>query len=427
MNKEKIYTDIAILGAGASGLMACCAIAKSGFKGNILLIENHPRVGKKLSVTGNGRCNLSNNDLGDNCYFGSAKKEALRLFKKFDCNFIKEHFLKLGLLTKDETGLVYPFSNSANSVIDVLRLQLDFGKIDLLSPCTVTQIKKEKSAYCLTSDNHMITCKKLIMACGGKSAAKLSTDGSGYKLAKSLGYNVASLFPSLAPVKVESPVLRSLKGIRQKCSVTLAVKNKIVRTEIGEVQFTENALSGICIFQLSRFVNEFFTKGTVEGKRCSDINILLDLFPTYDIHEVESIIFANAKCMDLHKIDELFTGVLVKRVGMAVLKSSGIGDFNRNIDTLTSTELKTICRTLKNWCFKPKSISDFNNSQVTAGGITCDEINFNTMQSKKDPNLFFAGELIDLDGLCGGYNLHWAWVSGIIAGNAAANNTVKEQ
>lgn len=427
MNKHKTHTDIAILGGGASGLAAAVGVKKGEFTGRTLLIDRHPRIGKKLLSTGNGRCNLSNTALDNpscfsSAYFGSATENAATLLKEHNCTYIRRIMRNIGLITKDENGLIYPYSNSANSVLDIFKIFLEQNNADQLLGQDIQYIKKTKNGFVIESDEYEIHTKKLIMANGGKASAKLSSDGSGYKLAKALGYKLAPLFPSLAPVKVESNVLRSLKGIRQRGAVSLFSDETIVDTQQGEIQFAEDKLSGICVFQLSRYVNEFFTCRTINGKKAKNISLCIDLFPGIKRDEFEQLLINKALLLPELAIGELFSGILVKRVGMALIKQCGFFDFALPLSALTTADIHRIAATAKQWEFKPKCISDFNQAQVTAGGVLQSEIDFKTMCAKNNSNLFFTGELVDLDGLCGGYNLHWAWVSGLIAGENAVKD-----
>lgn len=422
MEITKIYTDIAILGGGCAGLIAAAAIAKAGYKDKVIIIERHARTGKKLLATGNGRCNMTNENLFNGSYFGSCGKNALKLFKKYDCTYIKAYFADMGLITRtDDEGRVYPYSNSASSVLDILRLNiLKNSNTKERCNCSVNNIICEKNGYKLVCNDGVIFTKKLIIACGGKASPKLSSDGSLYKAVKNIGIQTSAVFPSLAPVKVSSPILRSVKGLRTKCSVSLLADGKKIKTESGEVQFGDGALSGICVFQLSRFVNEFFTKGTVYGEKSKKLELSIDLMPGFCKDEIMHMINKRKKDFCALNADELLTGILPKRIGQAVIKSCTSGDFSRKIKNFDDDEIKKIVKTIKQWSFEPKCISDFNNAQITAGGVKANEINFETMEAKKFKNLYFAGEIADIDGLCGGYNLHWAWVSGIIAGESAA-------
>lgn len=416
---EIIKSDIAILGGGAGGLMCGCAINKSDFNGTSVIIEAQNRCGKKLLATGNGRCNLSNKHITTNCYLGSGKAEALNLFKKYNTSYIINYFENLGLLCRgDNEGRIYPLSNSASSVLDVLRLSLVNTKE--YCSCKIESIKKEKDKYIISCKEKIFEAKKIIFTLGGKASPKLSSDGDGYKLLKSLGYNINSLMPSLSPVKVSSPLLPSLKGIRVKGNISLYCDNKLIKKESGEIQFTDNSLSGIAVFQLSPFVNEFFTKNTIQGKKYKQIMLSIDLLPEKTLDETLKILEKRKKTF-ANLCSEYFTGIFHKRIGLALLKNNNIPT-DKNITDLTSKEISLLAKNIKDWQFMPKCISDFNTAQVTGGGIDAGNINFNTMESKRDKGLYFAGEIVDVDGICGGYNLHWAWTSAIIAGENAVKS-----
>lgn len=422
MSKKEVKTDIIILGGGCAGLAAAAAIAQSGSKLKTIIIERHPRVGKKLLATGNGHCNLSNENLNEDEYFGSCESDAMKLFETYNTAYIKKFFKNLGLISKsDDEGRVYPHSNSASSVLDVLRITAKLADITEYCDSDILSIKSITTGFILESRDTIFFTKKLIIANGGKANGKLSSDGSGFALVKQLGIKLASLFPSLAPINVNSAVLRSLKGTRVQATVTLLADCKDLRMEYGEVQFADEALSGICVFQISRFVNEFFALHTVEGNYTKRISIKIDLFPSYDTSGVEAILIHKIKTFASLTIEDFFTGILAKRVGLAILKTCGFTDFTKQIGTFTRDDIKKIAQTLKCWQFEPNSASDFNKAQITAGGLLASEINLKTMESTRYKNLFFAGEIVDIDGSCGGYNLHWAWVSGILAGRNACS------
>lgn len=420
---EFIKSDIAVLGGGAGGLMCGCAINKSGFKGTSVIIEGQNRCGKKLLATGNGRCNLTNEHINESCYFGSAKNEALNLFKTYNTSYIINYFKKLGLLCRaDSEGRVYPLSNNASSVLDVLRLSL--GNVQEHCSCKIKSITKEKNKYIIDCTEKIFEAKRVIFALGGKASPKLSSDGLGYKLLKAMGYNINSLMPSLSPVKVTSPLLLSLKGIRVRGDISLYNEKGFIKKESGEMQFTDNALSGIAVFQLSPFINEFFTKNTIQGKKCKQLILSLDLLPDNTLQNVTAMLNQRKKIFKNRSCEEYFTGLFHKRIGLALLKNNNI-PIDKKIIDLTEKDISALAKNIKEWQFTPKCISDFNSAQITGGGIDKSNIDFITMESKKDKGLYFAGEIVDVDGICGGYNLHWTWVSAIIAGENAVKSLQK--
>lgn len=420
---EIIKTDVAIIGGGASGLITAVAIAKAKASCKVLIIEHHQRTGKKLMATGNGRCNLSNNNLFDNAYFGSGKPYANKLFKKYTCEYIIEYLSEIGLITRaDSEGRVYPVSNNVASVLDSIRNYILANNIKEMCNTTVTQIIKGKNTYTLECDDVKIIAKNVVLACGGMASPKLSTNGYGYQLAKQLGISYAKPIPSLVTVPCENKSLTALKGLRVKGSVTLLADNKIIDAQEGEIQFSNGALSGICVFQLSRLVNEYFEYKTVAGKNVNSIGLAIDIMPEFTKDECKSLLYSRLAVMGKYPLENFFDGLLHKRVASAIMQECNIKTDKRTCATLTKKEIIALADCLKNWHFTPSSKSSFENAQVTAGGVLANEIDFSTMQSKKHNGLYIIGELADVDGICGGYNLHWAWTSGIIAGENICKN-----
>lgn len=409
--------DVAIVGGGASGLMTAVSLAKNGVKCKAVIIEHHKRVGRKLMATGNGRCNLSNENINNKSYYGTARENALNIFKEYDCNYITTYFKEIGLITtSDVEGRVYPISNNVSSVLDSMRNYISSKGITEMCETTVNSIEKNKRGYILNCNNNLkISAKFVVLACGGKASSKLSTDGLGYSLLKQLNIKVSPLMPSLTMVKCINKSLNSLKGLRIKGNASLVADGNIIDIHKGEIQFASGALSGICIFQLSRFVNEFFICGTIKDIKVKSLKIVLDIMPDYSKEECRKLLTDRMSFMGSYPVENFFDGLLHKKAGEVILKECGIKNFSRKTATLTKKEIDKFVTMLKNWEFTPATQSDFENAQVTAGGAYASEIDFSSMESKKNRNLYITGELTDLDGICGGYNLHWAWCSGIIA------------
>ncbi len=403
MDKKIITTQVAIIGGGASGLICGCVAGK---KYKTVIIEKEKRIGKKLLATGNGRCNLTNINADINDYMGSFKEGVKFLLQKYPPEFIIDYFAELGLVCKaDLAGRVYPLCKQASAVLDILRNCLSSGGVSEICETAVTDIVKTKNGFKIIAENLIVKAEKVVIAAGGCAQSKLGSDGSGLKILKKLGHTVTPLNPALTSIKVNSNVMKSLKGIRIDGKVTLISNNKIIKTEKGEIQFTENALSGICVFNISSLINKVI---------CPVISLNL----LADIDNVENFIKARADAFKNYELEKFFTGLFHKNIGFAVLKESNIFPLSRKVSTLSDKDIKIIANTITDWRFTPVLNNDFSKAQVTSGGISGNEINFKTMESKIIPNLYICGETVDVNGYCGGFNLQFAFSSGILAGES---------
>lgn len=401
------FTDIAIIGGGASGLI-CAAVAGKKYKNKktITLIEKLPRQGKKILVSGNGRCNLTNINATANDYTGTFENGVEYLLKNFPPQKVIKYFESIGLLTfNDSEGRVYPISKQASSVLDVLRNEIKRQNIDEICDCEITNIIKHKDGYKIISDNQIINAKKVVIATGGKTTKKLGCDGKMLSILKNLGHSISPLSPALTYFSVSSPYLKTLKGIRAGCSASLIENGKVLRTETGELQFTEKGLSGICIFNLSLLYIQ-------NKKQFVSVNLL----PQLTKEETINFLFKRASSLKAETMEQFFTGLFHKNLGLVILKESGISP-QRKISSLKEKEIIDISKNICSFNFKITAVGDFENAQVTRGGINGNEICPQTFESKICKNLYICGEAIDANGFCGGYNLQFAFASGILVGN----------
>ena len=395
--------DAVIIGGGASGLMCAISAKQKNPKLNIAIIEKNDRVGKKLLSTGNGRCNLTNKNVAADKYIGSFKEQTAGIIKRYDTPALLEYFKGLGLLTYcDSEGRYYPISKQASSVLDVLRFNCEKLGVDILCSQTIHSLSKSGNGFAVKTADGNINTKKLVICCGSKAAPKLGGSASGLDYLKNFGHTVVPFSPALCPIKVNSAVLKSLKGLRASGKASLYRNDKLVKEEVGEIQFTESALSGICVFNLSLYAKETDT-------------IRLDLANNISFEELCAFLQNNKNRFGFLTADNIFTGILQKRLAQAVLKLSGIG-FNKLISELTDDELKTLAQTAKSMEFHVSGKAGFEQAQCALGGVSGTEIDGKTMMSKKVNNLYVCGEAVDICGECGGYNLHFAFASGIIAG-----------
>ncbi len=393
--------DILIIGGGASGL--ACALSASNTAGNprIIIADRMPRTGKKLLATGNGRCNMSNLNLSEKFYHGTVSVGSL--ISEFPD--IRPFMGALGLFTyADIAGRIYPLPNTAASVSDALRLAVEEKGIDVLTDCDCSQIKKENGRFTAITSLGSIKARTAVLACGGMAAPVHGSNGSGFVLAESMGLELTPPFPALCPLTAEG--VKGLEGLRSPCKAELIINGKTLAAEEGEVQFTKSGLSGICIFNLSaRFNNE----------PCS---VKLDLSPRLPISELKSVLFSALKARSNFEAQDGFTGVFPRQLALYLLKRSNI-PLSKSCSMLTEKETEAIAETAKALSFKITGRSGFDSAQVTAGGVKGGEVNSDFM-AKKVKGLFLCGEILDVWGECGGYNLHFAFASGIKAGKSAA-------
>ena len=399
----KQHYDAIIIGGGASGLMCAIAAKRKNPRMSVAIIEKNDRVGKKLLSTGNGRCNLTNANVAPDKYVGNgAKKLVGAVLQKYNVQSLLDYFGTLGLLTsKDSEGRYYPLSRQASTVLDVLRFNCEALGVEMICGEAVTKVAAEKG-FSVTTKQNVYTAKKLVIAAGSPAAPKL---GGSRSEALFLGHKAAPFSAALCPVTVRSDILKSLKGLRVHAEAKLESDKGVVKTERGEVQFNEDNLSGICVFDLSLFAKP-------------DMRISLDLLSDISEKELYNILIKNKELFSNHTIDNLLTGILQKRIAQAVLKSAGVKVFSRSCSTLGDGELGSIAKTAKSLCFTVTGNAGFDRAQACRGGVLCGQIDPVTMQSLLVKNLYFCGEALDVCGECGGYNLHFAFAGGIIAGES---------
>ena len=403
METIKVYT--AIIGGGASGLMCACVASKTNPDKKIIVIERDNRVGKKILVSGNGRCNLSNLTTCIKNYNNSFDDGINFLLEDYPPSKVIDYFSSIGLLTmRDFENRVYPLSKQASAVLSVLRNELKRNKVQELCDTEVIDISKHKGGYKLRCSDKTIIAEKVVIATGGKNNYAQKVVGNTYAVAQSLGHKVTSLSPSLSPVKVKSNVIKSLKGIRAQGSVSAVVNNKPLKSEQGEIQFGADCLSGICVFNLSRILN-----------REKNAKIILKLLPDYSFLEIKEMLNKRISLINNDSVQDIFTGLFHKNIGIALLKESKI-DTNKKANELSKAETNALANTVNEWVFETIPSNDFSTAQVTAGGVSCSEINPNTFESKKAKGVYICGEAIDVDGDCGGFNLQFAFSSGMCVG-----------
>jgi len=401
---------IAIIGGGASGMAAALAAAENAHNA-VILLERQARVGRKLQATGNGRCNLSNIHASERGYHGVDSAFVQPAINAFPPADTLRWFASLGLFTvTEESGKVYPYSDQANSVVDVLRLSMMKENITLKTGYEVTKIQKTTDGFQITNGEEPIICDKLIVACGGLAGSKLGGTMSGYKLLAKLGHRSTKLRPSLVQIKSSWPELPSLKGVRTNCHVEILHNGESYAQSTGELQLTEHGISGPVVFEISRDVSSERGKWTAK----------LDFLPLVPYENLEAEL-ERRRNTNL-PMEELLTGILHNRLGRVLTQAAGISA-NRGIAELSDYELSQLAKLCKAFDVSLTEPMGMDSAQVTAGGILTKDFDETTMESRLVPGLYACGEVLDIDGDCGGYNLQWAWSSGRIAGHHAGGTT----
>ena len=400
---------IGIIGAGASGMAAAIEAAKhDGVQ--VVLMERQSRVGKKLSATGNGRCNLTNLHAMEGGFHGDDSAFSSVALEKYDVDSTLEWFRDLGLYTvAEESGRVYPYSDQANSVVDVLRFALERPNIQLMTGFEVTKVRKTDTGFRVDSVEETVSCDRLIIACGGLAGTKLGGSMFGYRFLRNFGHTCTKLRPTLVQLKSGWNGCAALKGVRANCHAAIYHNENLHSESTGELQLTEHGLSGPVIFEISRDACQG------GGNWCCRLDFLPEMAETELIAELRRRRDTNWNA------EELLTGILHNRLGRVLTQTAGIRG-SRRIADLSEEELSAVCAAVKGLEVALTEPMGMDAAQVTAGGIVTAEFDPTTMESRLVPGVYACGEVLDVDGDCGGYNLQWAWSSGRLAGHMAGGN-----
>lgn len=411
--KENSF-DIIVVGGGASGLMAAISAARIGVR--VAILDHHAISGKKLLATGNGKCNFTNQMQGSSCYRCNDPVFVLQVLNQFSVKETLHFFENLGMLSKARQGYYYPRSGQASAVRNALLAEIKRLNVEIYNEIGIRNILRQKDRFLLQTKSGDFTARTCILAAGGKASPKTGSDGSGYIYAEKLGHTIHKPLPALVPLVSDSLWLKETAGVRCDARVTLLVNGNVAAADTGEVQLTDYGISGIPVFQVSRYASV-----ALENK-CS-VTAVLDFLPELSEGEIRRILIAGLSFSSVEKNwEELLSGFVNQKISAMVCQKLKFPQMTVTLQPqkVWNRQLEQAIRALKGTSVSIVKTKNFDQAQVTCGGISVEEICPDDLQSKLVPGLFFAGEIIDVDGICGGYNLQWAWSSGYVAGVHAA-------
>lgn len=418
MKKRKVI----IVGGGASGMTAAISAAREGAE--VTVIEQKERLGKKILSTGNGRCNLTNAHMTADCFRGDDTSIVSQVLGQFGYEETLRFFEELGVVVKNRQGYIYPISEQASTILDVLRMEIRQLPITVLLGQSVTGMTRKKNGFEVKTADSQMYADAVILSTGGKAASVLGSDGSGYALAKSFGHRLSPVVPALVQLKGKGVYFKQVAGVRTQASVRVFVDGLELASDTGELQLTNYGISGIPVFQISRYAAK-----ALYAKR--EVLVEIDFFPAMNEKTWQEFMEKRRKAHDAKTAEEFFVGVFHKKLIGMLLKQAQIRP-DIAVREIKEKQWKRLLQLCRHFIVEIEGTNSFEQAQVCAGGVRTSEVNPRTMESLCEKGLYLTGELLDIDGICGGYNLQWAWSTGYIAGKHAAkgndddsNQTIK--
>jgi len=401
---------VIIIGGGASGLVAAITAAREGAL--VTVIEQKDRIGKKILSTGNGRCNLTNEYMELSCFRGDDTSIVSTVLKLFGYQDTLKFFEELGVILKNRQGYIYPISDQASTILDVLRMEVENLNIQVKLEESVKDIKRNKKGYLIKTPKGEYIGDSVILATGGKASPVLGSDGSGYSLAKIFGHSISPVVPALVQLKGKGNYFKQVSGVRTQANVSVYVNGHLEASDTGELQLTNYGISGIPVFQISRFASK-----AIHAKKKTAV--VIDYMPSMKTDELDIYLKKRLKMHGKKSAEDFFVGMFHKKLIGLFLKESQIS-LSKPANEISQKQWDFLLKKIKHFEVEIEAANGFEQAQICAGGVRTTEINPQTMESCFEKGLYFTGELLDIDGICGGYNLQWAWATGYIAGKNAS-------
>ena len=404
-SKNINYSDVVVIGGGASGFITAIVAKRRGI--DVTILEKKDRVLKKVLTTGNGRCNYTNITANIKNYYGEDISQIEHILNDFSPTQTINFFKEIGIEPKfRERGKVYPMSDQASSIVDALRFEAERLGIKVITDFDVKDLQKKINQFIITSvDNREYYANKIVMSTGGKSYPELGTDGKGYDIAKKLGHKISELKPSIVQLKTDKESVKGMQGIKVDTKIYALYKEKKVAEEDGELLFTDYGISGNAVFNIS-YITALY----------NNLTFSVDFMPNYEYNDLLELLEIRKIKLEYMTMENFLNGIVNKKLGQFLIKKSGIEKLSYSVSNLKDIQIKKITEILKNYRINILGTTGFKNAQVTSGGVCISDVDMETLESKKIKNLYFTGEIMDVFGDCGGYNLQWAWASGYFVG-----------
>lgn len=404
---------VAIIGGGASGMFAAIAAATTNPHAQVMILEQKERIGKKILSTGNGRCNLTNEYMELSCFRSDTPEVIAPILEQFTEKDTMDFFEKLGVLMKSRNGYIYPRSDQATTILEMLQMKLEHLGVEVHTEVAVKEIQKGNKGFQIQTSKGKFQADCVILATGGKAASVLGSDGSGYGFAKKFGHHLSPVVPALVQLKTRKNPLQKAAGVRLDGKISAYDGEKLVASDTGELQLTAYGISGIPVFQVSRYLAK-----ALYYQRKAEVEV--DFVPYMEEEQWQTFIQnRRVQCMQW-SVTEFLTGIFNQKLIPRILEIACIPS-SKMVAELTEKDMQILMQRCKHTRLMVTETNGFENAQVCAGGVCLDEVNPETMESKLVEGLYLVGELLDVDGICGGYNLQWAWATGKIAGTHAGN------